>query len=304
MNMNIVIYSFVFLLLKAVIGIVRFYFKLYLFINTFFYPFTAVDFDLTRYQKEMQCIDTQINLGNVKYFFTNRKNEIDCILILLSFCVHGNGSGFTTDPYNEKFSVKKVNNKTMIEEKISDRQNITTNYGTVKNEHTSLQQEGSIASHSITETNTHQVSIGAAVKLSAKAGISIPLVGNTDITVEFTGSYTATNSKSIATIVTAPAQKVFLKPRTQATIAYTFFKYERVSEYLIDFEIDETASEIFGESLVKFQNGACFGNLYNNNNKPGLVFVNDKFVLKNFPATEKFWGYGVDINIGKEQPIY
>lgn len=115
----------------------------------------------------------------------------------------------------------------------------------------------------------------------------------------------ATHGRSVQTTVTAPSQKLNLKPHTKGSVINEFCEVTDINYYLLDYVIDIHKTKL----RCKFQEFPYHSNVNVQNSKregDPLKLVELKgyeYVLKNVPATQKVTGYEINVSFGADEPL-
>lgn len=110
-----------------------------------------------------------------------------------------------------------------------------------------------------------------------------------------------------------PSQNITVEPFTKMNVTFNFHHHEDVNNYLIDFQIADNSTfthlDVVNNTVVFVkkplgdflkENAKFISTLkYEDDMMLRLIEKNGKFILKNFPTTEKIANYGVDVIFGK-----
>lgn len=135
--------------------------------------------------------------------------------------------------------------------------------------------------------------------------------------VEITETEVSKYSETNETTIGFPSQNITTDPFTRMNVTFNFFQFDDVINYSLDLEIalNSTIShpEVDANSNVVFVKKELGDFLQKHVDfLPTLKYPNDtviqivekedngqKFILKNFPSSEKITGYGVDVTFGR-----
>lgn len=114
-------------------------------------------------------------------------------------------------------------------------------------------------------------------------------------------------------IVYFPSQNITVEPFSKMNVTFNFYRSEDIHNYLLDFQIADNSifshldvvnngvgfvKKPFGDFLQK--HAKFISTLkYDDDMMLKLVEKEGKFIMKNFPASEKITKFGVDVIIGK-----
>lgn len=143
-------------------------------------------------------------------------------------------------------------------------------------------------------------------------------VYKTKTTITFTQQEEETRSETNETTILFASQNVNIAPLTRMNVSFNFFQYDDINNYFLDFEIDNNSTfrhpDVDVNSTVITTTSPLTNFLrnhidflstlkYENENMLKLQANDGKFVLRNFPASEKMTNYGVDVVFGKAKNI-
>lgn len=178
-------------------------------------------------------------------------------------------------------------------------------------------QEVQTVSYSIKVTQYYEVVITKTSDISSEVGITIAFL-RFGLAFKFAKTTKETKRASNETTLEAPSQKVVVDPYTKLNVTFNFYQYNDINKYYLDFEIgknstiyhpdvDARSNVVFvkkpiGEFLEK--NVDFLSTLsYEHDTDIKIEAKEDKFILRNFPATEKLTNFGVDVVYGKPEEI-
>lgn len=178
-------------------------------------------------------------------------------------------------------------------------------------------QEVQTVSYSLKVTQYFEVIITKTSDISSEVGITISFV-SFGVTFKFGKTTKETKRESNETTLEAPSQKIIVDPYTKINVTFNFYQYNDINKYFIDFEIgknsmikhpevDDNSNVVFvkkpiGEFLEKHIDFLSTLT-YENETDIKLEAKDEKFILRNFPATEKITNFGVDVVYGKPEEI-
>lgn len=196
-----------------------------------------------------------------------------------------------------------------------------------------LKQQANTISYSLSVTKTDTASVTITSEIRSKAEIKIPFFGTASLEFSISASGTQTQSQSVEYTITAPSQTIALDPKTKMNVTFHFYQYYDINTYFLDFVVDDSAmislpnyrqDTYYGDPkccepcllfkrdntvfypLNSFlrQNPDMLGRVYYENvTSVRLEEKDGKFILRNFPATEKIMNFGIDIIYGAPEPI-
>lgn len=144
------------------------------------------------------------------------------------------------------------------------------------------------------------------------------IVYKSKTTITFTQQREETRTETKETTILFASQKMTIFPLTQMNITFDFFQYDDINNYFLDFEIDNNSTFTHPDVDVNsniIMTKSSLGNFlqnhidflpklkYENENMLKLQEKGEKFILRNFPTTEKMTNYGVDVIFGKAEQI-
>lgn len=114
-------------------------------------------------------------------------------------------------------------------------------------------------------------------------------------------------------IVHFPSQNITVEPFSKMNVTFNFHHQEDTNNYLLDFQIADNSTfthlDVVNNAVVfvkkplgdflKEHDKFLSTLKYEDDMMLRLIEKNGKFILKNFPATEKIANYGVDVVFGK-----
>lgn len=107
-------------------------------------------------------------------------------------------------------------------------------------------------------------------------------------------------------IIETAAYHVDVPPYSRLQIKNHFYQYRNEIDYLLDFEIDDASTIVFAERTVGLKE-IVMKNLESlpmgDPNHLQLDFVNEKLVLKNFPAKFKSMDFGVEMILERSKLV-
>lgn len=113
-----------------------------------------------------------------------------------------------------------------------------------------------------------------------------------------------------------PPQNITVEPFSKMKVSFNFFQYDDIINYFLHFEIAKNSTishpEIGANSNVIFVKKELGTFLekhvdflttlnYSQENMIKLEAIDEKFILKNFPTTEKITNYGADVVFGRAE---
>lgn len=172
-----------------------------------------------------------------------------------------------------------------------------------------LKQQGQTSGYKKTITQTKTVTVTNTAEISGTVKIpAIPLLDS--FSMKFTRSEATADLHSEAIEISAPSQKVDVDPHSKVSVSYKLYTYEKVYNYLLDFEIDENSAYVFSVTyplsserhlrlLPEFDGSLELTNLVST----GISFryENGKYILRNFPMTYRV--SNAEINIVYGNPV-
>lgn len=178
-------------------------------------------------------------------------------------------------------------------------------------------QEVNTVSYSIKVTQYFEVTVTKTLYLASEASISLKFL-KLGAEIKFTQTTSQTQKTSNETTLEAPSQKVVVDPYTKLNVTFNFYQYEDINSYFLDFEIapnsmishpdvDDNSNIVFvkrplGDFLKKHADFLKTMK-YENETMIKIEARDDKFVLRNIPASEKLTNFGVDVVFGKPEEI-
>lgn len=231
------------------------------------------------------------------------------------------------------YRIQSVSAKRFIDsEKKTNKLVIYTSEVMVTNNST-LQQQVSTLSYSLTVTKTDEIIIGKTSGIVSDSPIDIPFVGSSGWQMEFTGAESVTKVRTQQFTIEAPIQKVLLGPSTKMNVQFSFYQFEKQNNYQVDLDVSNSTMFTMPDFKRDLFHGdldcckPCF--LYKKNdtittsltqvlkNNPNLLnaieYANqgqihlqpskNGFILTNFPMYEKIMNFGCDILYGAPEHI-
>lgn len=178
-------------------------------------------------------------------------------------------------------------------------------------------QEVQTVSYSLKVTQFSEVVITKTIDLTSEVGITIAFV-RFGVSFRFAKTAKETKRGSNETTLEAPSQKIIVDPYTKINVTFNFYQYDDINKYFLDFEIGKNSviihPEIDGNSNVVFVKKPIGEFLekhvdflstltYENETDIKIEAKEEKFILRNFPATEKLTNFGVDVVYGEPEEI-
>lgn len=178
-------------------------------------------------------------------------------------------------------------------------------------------QEVTTVGYSITATEYFEATINKTIGITADVEISIKFL-KINAGFKFGQTYSETRKYSNTTTIEAPSQKVIVDAYTKMNVTFNFYQYEDVNNYFLDFVIKNDSTiihpDVGANSNVIFVKNYLGPFLqknvdylptitYEHETDIKIIGAENKFVLKNFPATERLTNVGVDVVYGKAEPI-
>lgn len=194
-----------------------------------------------------------------------------------------------------------------------------------------LKQDFQTAPLTMTFMKTDEMCVGFAAEMFMETEINIPFVSSTSLGFKLNGSSSQIKSQSELLTVTAPTRTVTLDPFTKVNVTFNFYQYEDVSNYYLDFALDDSSTisyPDFHEDVYYGDPRCCEHCLLFKNNKTistrldvflrdnhdlfedalkkcsddkdvKIERVDDKLIVRNFAnSTETIMNFGVDIVYG------
>lgn len=177
-------------------------------------------------------------------------------------------------------------------------------------------------------TKADEISVELATDINSEMEIRVPLKENENIGFKLGGPLTHELT------ITAPSHKITLDPFTKMNVTFDFYRYEDISEYALDFQLDESSSFAYPDysKSIHYGDRTCCDNCflfkdtatktvpfleflrenhdvigsitYGSESVIKLEEINGRFILRNLgQATEKITHFGVAVLFGTPEPI-
>lgn len=189
-----------------------------------------------------------------------------------------------------------------------------------------LKQQGQTSGYKKTITQTKTVTVTNTGEISGTVKIpNLPLLDS--FSMKLTRSKATADMQSEAIEISAPSQKVDVNPHSKVPVSYKLHTYEKVYNYLLDFEIDESSTfvdspkkdlnfyanllfrgdpqpeEIEHSFLQIFDEGLELKDIEHcaePSNGISFRYVNGKYILKNFPMTYRVSNAELNVVFGNQ----
>lgn len=178
-------------------------------------------------------------------------------------------------------------------------------------------QEVTTVGYSIKATQYYEATVTKTTEISSNAEINLKFL-KFGAAFKFGRTTSETRKSSNETTLNAPSQRIVVDPYSKINVTFNFYQYDDINNYFLDFEISNdttiTHPEVNANSVVVFDKKPLFSFLqnqidflptlkYEKETDIKIVSRDGKFVLTNFPATEKLTNFGVDVVFGKPEEI-
>lgn len=231
------------------------------------------------------------------------------------------------------YRIQSVSAKRFIDSEEMTNKNVIYTSEVMVTNNSTLQQQVSTLSYSLTVTKTDEMTISKTSGIVSDSPIDIPFVGSSSWQMEFSGAESVTKVRTQQFTIEAPMQKVLLDPATKMSLKFSFYQFETKNNYQVDLDVSESAMFTMPDFERDLFHGdldcckPCF--LFKTNdtittsltqvlkNNPNLLnaigYANqgqihlqsskNGFTLTNFPMYEKIMNFGCDILYGAPEHI-
>lgn len=175
-----------------------------------------------------------------------------------------------------------------------------------------VQQNVSTVSYFLKCIENYEVTITKTTQIRTEEKINLWLYKRTK-THTFTQKEVEKMGETTERTVYFPSQNITIEPFSKMSVTFNFFQYDDINNYFLDFQIADNSTFTHldvinnGVGFVKKPLGEFLQKhiefistlKYENDTMLKLVEKYGKFILRNFPTTEKVTNYGVDVIFGK-----
>lgn len=175
-----------------------------------------------------------------------------------------------------------------------------------------VQQNVTTVGYKLDYIQNVEITITKTTQIKTEQKINLLFFSITKTKIETQTEVSRTGETSEHT-VQFPSQNITVEPFTKMNVTFNFHHHEDINNYLVDFEIAENSTfthlDVVNNSVVFVQkplgdflkeHTKFISTLkYDDDMMLRLIEKNGKFILKNFPTTEKIANYGVDVIFGK-----
>lgn len=181
------------------------------------------------------------------------------------------------------------------------------------------QQNVTSVGYSLKSIQTYEATITKTTQIRSEVTINLFFV-KIKHTVTFTQKEVVKIAQWNETSTHFPVQNITVEPFSKMNVTFNFYQYDDINNYFLHFEIasnstishpefDESTGRLVfvRKSLSEFLlNHVDFVSTltYQHENMLKLEVNDEKFVLKNFPSSEKITGYGVDVVFGRAEKVW
>lgn len=179
-----------------------------------------------------------------------------------------------------------------------------------------IQQNISTISYTLSYVQNYEITITKTTQIRTEKTVGIGPFKSTK-THTFTQKDVERTGETIERTMYFPSQNVTVEPLSKMNVTFNFVQYDDIIDYFLDFQIAENSTfshlDVVDNNVV-FLNKTLGSFLqthreflstlkYENDTMLRLIEKDGKFILKNFPATEKITNIGVNVVFGKATNI-
>lgn len=207
---------------------------------------------------------------------------------------------------------------------IGERRNkkVTESLSTTLINNSTSKIEASTEPKQLNVVQNFEVNIRKTGRMWCDAPKEISFTAASNLIFNFTKNWledVGTSNLSQPFVLHAFPQSVTLNPMTKMNVTYNFYQYEQSIEYSFDFELFKSSTikhpNVGGNGNVVFTTSSLLDFLqkhlelvknlkYASSTSIRLESIaENRFTLRNFPATEKITNFGVELIYGKPEPI-
>lgn len=175
-----------------------------------------------------------------------------------------------------------------------------------------VQQNVSTVSYKLDCIRNLEITITKTTQIKSERKIGIGFLSFSKTKIDTKTEVTRTGETQEHTVY-YPSQNITVEPFSKMNVTFNFYRHEDINNYLLDFQIANNsifshldvvdnvlvfAKKPLGDFLqkhVKFISTLK----YDDDMMLKLIEKDGKFILKNFPASEKITNFGVDVIFGK-----
>lgn len=175
-----------------------------------------------------------------------------------------------------------------------------------------VQQNVSTISYTLDCIKNLEITITKTTQIKSERKIGIGFLSHTKTQIETHTEVTRTG-ETHEHIVHFPSQNITVEPFSKTNVTFNFYTHEDINNYLLDFQIADNSTlsylDVVNNAVVFvkkplgdfLQKHVKFISTlkYEDDMMLKLIEKDGKFIVKNFPTSEKITNFGVDVIFGK-----
>lgn len=125
-------------------------------------------------------------------------------------------------------------------------------------------QEVTSAPFSRSVTKTDEISVRPNTEMTSEMKIQVPIKENANIEFKLNGPSTQTKSNTDQLTIAASSHRITLDPFTRMNVTFDFYQYEEISDYSLDFQLDESSAFTHPDysKNIYYGDRTCCGNCF------------------------------------------